>query len=92
MTNSWIYRRRYACEIRYRHGGSSALYPHINVNIDESVNVFGTATGPAVIPTEVTALPDDNVLFFSSMQERKQHMAKQRLKRRSKSITLGNRD
>ena len=78
--------------MRYRHGGSSALYPLINVNVDESVNVFGTVIVPTVIPTEVTALPDDNVLLFSSMQERKQHAAKQRLKRRSKTITLGKRD
>ena len=92
MADVWIYNRRFSCTARYRHGGSSALYPFVSVNISESVNAAGTGTGPAVMPAEVKALPDDNVLPFALPQQRPQRAVKRRPKGRSKGLPPPKRD
>ena len=92
MADVWIYNRRFSCTARYRHGGSSALYPFVGVNFSESVNAAGTGTGPAVVPAEVKTKPDDNVLPFTSPQQRTQRAAKRRPKGRSKGAAPGKRD
>ena len=92
MADVWIYKRRFSCSARYRHGGSSALYPFARVNLSESVHAAVTGTGPAVLPADVKTLADDNVLPFASVQQRPQRAAKRRPKGRSKGVKPGKRD
>jgi hypothetical protein len=92
MADVWIYQRRFSCAVRYRHGGSSALHPLMNVTIVESINAAGTGTGPAVMPAEAKALPEDNVLPFTSPRQRTQRAAKRRPKGRSTGVKPGKRD
>ncbi len=92
MADVWIYQRRFSCAARYRHGGSSALNPYMNVEIAESINAVGAGTGLAVMPAEAKALPEDNVLLFTPLPQRTQRAAKRRPKGRSAGVKPGKRD
>jgi hypothetical protein len=92
MADVWIYQRRFSCAARYRHGGSSALNPYLNVEIAESINAVGTGAGLAVMPAEAKALPEDNVLLFTPLPQRTQRAAKRRPKGRSAGVKPGKRD
>jgi hypothetical protein len=92
MADVWIYQRRFSCAARYRHGGSSALNPYMNVEIAESINAAGTGTGLAVMPAESKALPEDNVLLFTPLPQRTQRAAKRRPKGRTSGVKSGKRD
>jgi hypothetical protein len=92
MADVWIYQRRFSCAARYRHGGSSAFNPHMNVDIAESINAAGTGTGPSMLPAEAKSLLEDNVLLFMPLQQRLQRAAKRRPKGRSAGVKPGKRD